>query len=492
MTSCRYKNLAFSFSVQQLDPFPRFSTDKSACVNHHPNIQLSAMQSPLDMMSANEQLHLTAPHYHPDDISRVMDANLNFHYHAPPRPNHSSLLPAEPNKTSSLPIGFDGYTNNRQQSPMVLYPKTSKQQMPTHSKEGLFIFIQNLESDSSWSMPNIGLLNSHLNGITSEGSYTDNLVPNSYALFGDPSHKTSSLNNLKIKPEPLYKAEAKIPNSTNSTSSPSSVNSLNYHQSSPPNSTNKRKRKKASEIERHYSCSYPSCSKAYGTLNHLNTHVSIQKHGRKRLPEEFKRLRSNLRKLRREKIVKSGQMNKTFRFANPLSKVSHANSSAPPSGALNTSPTFILTPKSSNDNNLPTYNNNNHHTIEHAFSSFPVGPVPAAPLDARIFNPVLSDTQSDLNFNTTHYPMLNSNKNTIQSYNGYPYFPNRTSPNRNNVNAKHTVNTSDLSLIGNVNLEQVNSHDSMTNPNKRVSTFSRSNFNNSYVHNNYRQRFNTS
>lgn len=40
----------------------------------------------------------------------------------------------------------------------------------------------------------------------------------------------------------------------------------------------KRPRRKYHEIERLYPCSYPGCSKSYGTLNHLNAHVAMQKH----------------------------------------------------------------------------------------------------------------------------------------------------------------------------------------------------------------------
>lgn len=36
------------------------------------------------------------------------------------------------------------------------------------------------------------------------------------------------------------------------------------------------------EIERRYTCRWNGCTKAYGTLNHLNDHVSLQGHGPKR------------------------------------------------------------------------------------------------------------------------------------------------------------------------------------------------------------------
>ena len=68
----------------------------------------------------------------------------------------------------------------------------------------------------------------------------------------------------------------------------------------------KRPRRKFEEIERMYRyvspsallpqagegltvhvprCDYQGCEKAYGTLNHLNAHVTMQSHGQKRTPE---------------------------------------------------------------------------------------------------------------------------------------------------------------------------------------------------------------
>ena len=34
-----------------------------------------------------------------------------------------------------------------------------------------------------------------------------------------------------------------------------------------------------------YKCGFQGCEKAYGTLNHLNAHVTMQSHGPKRTPE---------------------------------------------------------------------------------------------------------------------------------------------------------------------------------------------------------------
>ena len=46
----------------------------------------------------------------------------------------------------------------------------------------------------------------------------------------------------------------------------------------------KRPRRRHDEIERIYPCTFQNCIKAYGTLNHLNAHVNMQKHGPKRDP----------------------------------------------------------------------------------------------------------------------------------------------------------------------------------------------------------------
>jgi hypothetical protein len=47
----------------------------------------------------------------------------------------------------------------------------------------------------------------------------------------------------------------------------------------------KRPRRRYEEIERMYKCGWNGCEKAYGTLNHLNAHVTMQSHGLKRTPE---------------------------------------------------------------------------------------------------------------------------------------------------------------------------------------------------------------
>ncbi|ROT42074.1 hypothetical protein SODALDRAFT_326237 [Sodiomyces alkalinus F11] len=62
----------------------------------------------------------------------------------------------------------------------------------------------------------------------------------------------------------------------------------------------KRPRRRYEEIERMYKCGWNGCEKAYGTLNHLNAHVTMQSHGAKRTPEEFKEIRKEWKQRKKE------------------------------------------------------------------------------------------------------------------------------------------------------------------------------------------------
>ncbi|KAK8061212.1 hypothetical protein PG997_015433 [Apiospora hydei] len=63
----------------------------------------------------------------------------------------------------------------------------------------------------------------------------------------------------------------------------------------------KRRRRRPEEIDRIYTCGWKDCTKGYGTLNHLNAHVTMQSHGEKRKPEEFKEIRRQWKARKKEK-----------------------------------------------------------------------------------------------------------------------------------------------------------------------------------------------
>ena len=82
--------------------------------------------------------------------------------------------------------------------------------------------------------------------------------------------------------------------------SPASNSKTYAFVSLPGNAIRKRPRRRYDEIERLYKCSWPDCTKTYGTLNHLNAHVVMQRHGNKRSPNEFKELRKQWRKAKKD------------------------------------------------------------------------------------------------------------------------------------------------------------------------------------------------
>ncbi|CAO3636946.1 unnamed protein product [Mucor hiemalis] len=63
-----------------------------------------------------------------------------------------------------------------------------------------------------------------------------------------------------------------------SSSSTSSAEKIYSFVAIPGTNQKKRPRRRYDEIERLYHCNWSGCTKAYGTLNHLNAHVSMQKH----------------------------------------------------------------------------------------------------------------------------------------------------------------------------------------------------------------------
>ncbi|PWN50502.1 hypothetical protein IE53DRAFT_92118 [Violaceomyces palustris] len=130
----------------------------------------------------------------------------------------------------------------------------------------------------------------------------------------------------------------------------------------------KRPRRRYDEIERLYPCNWPGCTKSYGTLNHLNAHVAMQKHGAKRSPAEFKDMRKAWRKQKREEDQRrqsmqassteellggrsdltrsNGYSSYPSHFGGLASAPSHATyaTSSVGSGLMNTAPRYPINP----------------------------------------------------------------------------------------------------------------------------------------------------
>ncbi|KAJ5445441.1 Zinc finger C2H2 [Penicillium cf. griseofulvum] len=89
----------------------------------------------------------------------------------------------------------------------------------------------------------------------------------------------------------------------------------------------KRPRRRYEEIERMYKCGWNGCEKAYGTLNHLNAHVTMQSHGAKRTPEEFKEIRKEWKARKKEEEAQRKAIEERERAA---AQAAQANQVEPP------------------------------------------------------------------------------------------------------------------------------------------------------------------
>jgi len=78
-----------------------------------------------------------------------------------------------------------------------------------------------------------------------------------------------------------------------------------------------------------YKCGWNGCEKAYGTLNHLNAHVTMQSHGAKRTPEEFKEIRKEWKAKKKEEEAQR-KAEEEARHRGPDGRAPHDNGAEPP------------------------------------------------------------------------------------------------------------------------------------------------------------------
>jgi hypothetical protein len=92
----------------------------------------------------------------------------------------------------------------------------------------------------------------------------------------------------------------------------------------------KRPRRRYEEIERMYKCGWNGCEKAYGTLNHLNAHVTMQSHGAKRTPEEFKEIRKEWKAKKKEEEAARKADEERHRAVEQNHRAAHENGTEAP------------------------------------------------------------------------------------------------------------------------------------------------------------------
>lgn len=81
-------------------------------------------------------------------------------------------------------------------------------------------------------------------------------------------------------------AYMQYPNHVNDHSSAYSINAQ-WVPTGLKNRVSRRFRRRYNQIERRFGCLFSNCTKSYGLLNHLNTHIVTKKHGKRRAKCEF-------------------------------------------------------------------------------------------------------------------------------------------------------------------------------------------------------------
>jgi transcription factor CON7 len=214
--------------------------------------------------------------------------------------NHPAAYRVSPSSEQSGRYS-NPYATSTYSPPDVHYQAVSRPSYAEHSR--------NDSAGSSVGNTYANESRSHWTGnIKQEDAYTDINAINPLSYSPRPSTGSGSTGADATSPLPTYSLSAASPTSavsispdlpSASTQQFTELSARNdYHQPSSPSSSNKtyafvslpgttirkRPRRRYDEIERLYHCSWPDCTKAYGTLNHLNAHVVMQKHGPRRLP----------------------------------------------------------------------------------------------------------------------------------------------------------------------------------------------------------------
>ncbi|CAD6923105.1 unnamed protein product [Tilletia laevis] len=169
-------------------------------------------------------------------------------------------------------------------------PPNSSVPGATNSTPGRPSLVSNYSSGSSRVFAYMPTSNSDEFTPPAYGSFDSSYSP--YQAPDTASTSNVSQNGAATGRDSIASASGSGSNHTEGTSSAPNWN--------PASAPRKRPRRRYDEIERMYPCNWSGCAKSYGTLNHLNAHVAMQKHGLKRLPHEFKEMRKQWRKARRD------------------------------------------------------------------------------------------------------------------------------------------------------------------------------------------------
>lgn len=245
---------------------------------------------------------LSAPHDHPNFSHQLAPSYPSSRYGSD-RPTYSDLPPpldrrmSEPALLSGNHPAAYRLPPSVEQSNRYNYAQPSNYSPPDYHRSYTTAHSRNDSTGSSYGAEYRSQWSSE---IKQEEGYPEPnpIISSNYS----PRPSTASTGVDNISPHPTYSLSAASPTSAvsvspdlpnisvqqgddqHSPSSPSNSSKTYAFVSLPGTTIRKRPRRRYDEIERLYHCSWPDCSKAYGTLNHLNAHVVMQKHGARRLP----------------------------------------------------------------------------------------------------------------------------------------------------------------------------------------------------------------
>ena len=237
---------------------------------YNDNSPLSSPQSADD--SINFSQPMSAPHNQLRYPSNQRNPSSSF-YPTPDsaidhrRMSEPALLSgSHPSAYRSLDSRYNYAVGSAYSPPNLHYPRSA---YAVHSR-----------TDSNASSTDYRSQQGHDDGFSDPSNHSPRPSTGSTGVVDSTVQVQSLSPNSSVSPDISTQALSKDQNP----SSPSNPNKTYAFVSLPGTTIRKRPRRRYDEIERLYHCSWPDCTKSYGTLNHLNAHVVMQKHGARRLP----------------------------------------------------------------------------------------------------------------------------------------------------------------------------------------------------------------
>jgi len=249
--------------------------DKRYEMLYNDNSPLSSPQSADDSNPINFSQPMSAPHNQLRYPSNQRNPSSSF-YPTPDsaidhrRMSEPALLSgSHPSAYRTVDSRYNYASSSAYSPPALHYPVSSRPAYAVHSR-----------TDSNASSTDYRSQQAHDDAFSDPSNNSPRPSTGSAGVVDSNVQVQSLSPHSSVSPDMSTQTLSKDQNP----SSPSNPNKTYAFVSLPGTTIRKRPRRRYDEIERLYHCSWPDCTKAYGTLNHLNAHVVMQKHGPRRLP----------------------------------------------------------------------------------------------------------------------------------------------------------------------------------------------------------------